>query len=160
MDADNNLFLLVHNQLPHGFMAMILYAFSIESMIRGYHEYKLIWDNPVVGEDLLCEREVGNPHDTRAVAVKKVTDGNLTVVGHISQRISSICSILLRRGGTINYTVDRSRRYSSDIPQGGLEIPCILTFTAQSSVKGNKIEKLIESVLSSKCSKVPNPVQG
>ena len=62
---------------------MTPYAFLIESMIRGYHEYKLIWNNPVVGEDLLCEREVGNPHDKHAVAVKKVIDGNLTVVGHI-----------------------------------------------------------------------------
>ena len=52
---------------------MTLYALSIESMIRGYHEYKLIWNNPVVGEDLLCECKVGNPHDTHAVAVKKVT---------------------------------------------------------------------------------------
>ena len=42
-------------------------------MIRGYHEYKLIWNNPVAGEDLLlCEREIGNPHDTHTVAVKKV----------------------------------------------------------------------------------------
>ena len=139
---------------------MTLYAFSIESMIRGYHEYKLIWNNPVVGEDLLCEREVGNPHDTHAVAVKKVIDGNLTVVGHIPRRISSICSIFMRRGGTINCTVDGSRRYSSDIPQGGLEIPCVLTFTAQSSVEGNKAEKLIESTLSVKCSKLTNPVQG
>ena len=40
---------------------------------------------PFVGEDLLCEQEVGNPHDTRAVAVKKVIDGNLpvTVVQHV-----------------------------------------------------------------------------
>ena len=68
-----------------GFIAMTLYALSIESMIRGYHEYKL---NPVVGEDLLCERKVGNPHDMQAVAVKKVIDGNLTMVGHILQRIS------------------------------------------------------------------------
>ena len=74
---------------------MTLYALSIESMIRGYHEYKLIWNNPVVGEDLLCEREVANPHDTHVVAVK-VIDGNLTVVGHIP---FSICSIFLRRGG-------------------------------------------------------------
>ena len=51
-------------------------------------KYKLIWNNPVVGEDLLCECEVGNPHDTHAVAVKKVIDGNLTMVGHILQRIS------------------------------------------------------------------------
>jgi len=39
------------------------------------------------------ETKVGNSHDTHAVAVKKVINGNLTVVGHIPQRISSICSI-------------------------------------------------------------------
>ena len=37
---------------------------------------------------------------------------------------------------------------------------CVLTFTAQSSVEGNKAEKLIESTLSAKCLKVTNPVQG
>ena len=47
-------------------------------MIRGY---KLVWDNPVVGENLLCEREIGNHHDTYAVAVKKIIDGNLTMAG-------------------------------------------------------------------------------
>ena len=66
----------------------------------------------------------------------------------------------MRRGGTINCSVDGSHRYSSDIPQGGLEIPCIFTFTAQSSVEGSKAEKLIELMLLAKCSKVPNPVQG
>ena len=60
-------------------------------------KYKLIWNNPVVGEDLLCECEVGNPHDTHAVAVKKAIDGNLTMVGHIPRRISLICSMFLRR---------------------------------------------------------------
>ena len=94
-----------------------------------------------------------------AVAVKKVIDGNLTVVGHVPHRISSICSIFLRCGGAINCTVDGFHRYSSDIPQGGLEIPCVLTFTAQSSIEGNKVEKLIESALSAKCSKVLYPVQ-
>ena len=45
------------------------------------NSYKPVWDNTVVGENLLCEREVGNHHDTHAVAVKKIIDGNLTVVG-------------------------------------------------------------------------------
>ena len=129
-------------------------------MIRGYHEYNVVWDNPVIGENLLCKREVGNPHDMHAVAVKKVIDGSLTVMGHVPQRISSIYSILLRRGGTINCTIDGTRRYSSNIPQGGLEIPCVLTVTAQSSIEDNKAEKLIESALSRKYSKVPYPVQG
>jgi len=36
--------------------------------------YKVVRDNPwpVVEEYLLCKREVGNPHDTHAVADKKV----------------------------------------------------------------------------------------
>jgi len=35
---------------------MSIYTFPDELMIRGYHEYKVVcWDNPVVGEDLLCE---------------------------------------------------------------------------------------------------------
>ena len=89
---------------------MTLYTFSIESMIGGYHEYKFVRDNRFVG-DWLCEQEVGNPHDTHAVAVKKVTDGNLTVVGHVPQRISSICSIFSRRDGTINCSVDGSCQY-------------------------------------------------
>jgi len=33
-------------------------------MICGYHEYKVVWYNPLVGEDLLSEHEVGNPHDS------------------------------------------------------------------------------------------------
>ena len=92
--------------------------------------------------------------------MKKVIDDNLTVVGHVPRRISSICSTFLRRGGIIDCTVDGSCQYSSDIPPGGLEIPCVLTFTAQSSIEGNKAKKLIESALSRKCSKVPYPVQG
>jgi len=36
-------------------------------MIRGYNEYKVVWYNPLVGEDLLSEHEVGNPHNTHAV---------------------------------------------------------------------------------------------
>ncbi len=41
--------------------------------------------------------------------------------------------------------VTGSRRYSGDLPQGGLEVPCLLKF------EGNvtKAEKLIKSALSS-----------
>ena len=103
-------------------------GFSVESMIRGYHEYKSIWDNPSVCESLICEREVGNCYDTHAVAIKKNIEGDIKTVGHIPRKISAICSIFIRRGGSIVCLVDGSRRYSSDLPQGGLEIPCILKF--------------------------------
>jgi len=41
--------------------------FSVESIICGYHKYKVVWYNLLVGEDLLSKHEVGNPHNTHAV---------------------------------------------------------------------------------------------
>jgi len=59
-------------------------------------DYKVVSDNPVV-EDLLCEHEVGNPHDMHTVAgsykgsvatVSKLNSGRT----HYS---NSVCSIFL-----------------------------------------------------------------
>ena len=117
-------------------------------MVRGYHEYKSIWTNPFDGEELICEREVGNHSDPQAVAVKKEISHVLQIVGHVPRRISSICSIFIRRGGVIRCRVTGLRRYSSDLPQGGLELPCILTFIAKDFEEGSKAKRLIESTLS------------
>ena len=91
--------------------------------IRGYHVYKDIWD-AAVGEELLCEREPLNAQDRYAVAVKR---GGI-IVGHLPRKISRLCSLFLRRGGVILCTVTGGRRYSEDLAQGGLEIPCTLLF--------------------------------
>ena len=32
------------------------FTFVVESMIRGYHEYKTVWENPVLAEELRCTR--------------------------------------------------------------------------------------------------------
>ena len=52
------------------------YSFAVESMIRGYHEYKSIWENPSEDDELICEREVGNPRDTHAGSGKVSSRGN------------------------------------------------------------------------------------
>ena len=67
--------------------------------------------------------EVENYRDPFAVAV--VRSG--VIIGHVSRKISSVCSMFLRRGGTISCRVTGGRRYSEDLPQGGLEVPCTLT---------------------------------
>ena len=54
------------------------------------------------------------------------------VVGHLPKKISRVCSLFLRRGGTIYCIVTNTRRYSADLPQGGLEIPCTLHFEGKS----------------------------
>lgn len=94
--------------------------------VRGYHVYQAIW-TAAIGEELVCEREPTNAVDRYAVAVIK----SGTVIGHLPRKISKVCSLFLRRGGTIHCIVSGSRRYSADLPQGGLEIPCNLKFKAK-----------------------------
>ena len=96
---------------------------EMSSCIRGYHVYRKDW-NPVIEEMLECEKEITNNQDRYAVAVKR----NGTIVGHLPRKIARVCSLFLRRGGSISCRVTGGRQYSSDLPQGGLEIPCILTF--------------------------------
>ena len=47
----------------------------------------------------------------------------------------------LRRGGTISCRVTGHRRYSADLAQGGMEIPCTLTFQAGIAQYLDKIKK-------------------
>ena len=94
-------------------------SFSFPSAVRGYHVYKDVWA-ATEGEVLPCSRELHNLRDPYAVAIKKGS----TIVGHVPRTISAVCSMFMRRDGTISCRVTGSRRYSSDLPQGGLEIPC------------------------------------
>ena len=61
--------------------------------MRGYHVYKDIWAT-VVGEELPCQREDGNRANPFAVAVVR----GEAIVGHVPKKISSVCSLYLRRG--------------------------------------------------------------
>ena len=65
-------------------------------MVRGYHVYEEIWDASL-GEELLCTREPTNPRDSFAVAVVKSDQ----TVGHVPLKISLVCSLFIRHGGTI-----------------------------------------------------------
>ena len=62
-----------------------------------------------------------------AVAVMKSGQ----VLGHLPRKVNRVCSIFLRRGGSISCIVLGGRRYSADLPQGGLEIPCRLLFEGE-----------------------------
>ena len=59
--------------------------------------------------------------------------------GHLPKKINSMCSLFLRNGGVIICRItDSNKRYSKDLEQGGLEIPCLLLFEAE--------QKLLEKV--------------
>uniref|UniRef100_A0A1X7U5P3 HIRAN domain-containing protein n=1 Tax=Amphimedon queenslandica TaxID=400682 RepID=A0A1X7U5P3_AMPQE len=110
--------------------------FEISSVVRGYHVYKDMLE-ATERESLQCTRELSNSHDPYAVAIFK----NGYIVGHVPRIISAVCSLFLRWGGSIQCTVIGSRKYSEDLPQGGLEIPCLYPFRVPT---GNKDKELVE----------------
>ena len=79
-------------------------------------------------EILSCKKEV-NIHDPYAVCM--VNETGITV-GHVPKKISAVCYMFIQHGGSISCQVTGSRRYSYDLPQGGVELTCCLTFTGPS----------------------------
>ena len=67
-----------------------MYSFYLTTAVRGFHIYKDVW-NPTIGEVLFCERDIGNSHDTFAVAIKNSSK----VVGHVLRFLLLICSIFI-----------------------------------------------------------------
>ena len=83
---------------------------------------------PITGERLPCQAEDSNYTDPFSVAIKKGAD----IIGHVPRKISRACSLFIERGGTITCIItDSHRQYSSDLPQGGLQIPCKLEFHSE-----------------------------
>ena len=62
------------------------------------------------------------------------------MIGHLPKKMSRVYSLFLRRGGDIPCTVTGRRRHSRDLPQGGLEIPCVIE--PSNSVKLKEIAKV------------------
>lgn len=119
-----------------------------DSCVRGYHIYHSIWD-AAIGEHLECRREPLNHRDRYAVAVLK----DDVIIGHIPRTILRICSLFLLRNGTISCIVTGPRRYSGDLPQGGVEIPCKLVFDGSNAPEQKedvaKLKRLIKRKLRS-----------
>ena len=70
-----------------------------------------------------------------------------TVIGHVTCSISAVFYLFITRGGTIVCEITGARRYSADLPQGGLELPCKLLFY-DSTKDITKIEKLLNKASS------------
>ena len=111
------------------------------SCVRGFHVYSNIW-TLFVGETLACEQESGNANDPYAVAIKKGSEA----VGHVPRKSSAASCYFCCLGGTIYCEItDDQQLYSSDLPQGGLEIPCKFIFRGDTKSVA-KVRKLIQLV--------------
>ena len=89
---------------------MSAFEHTIESVVRGFHVYKDAWV-PVL----------------HTVAVIKTTSSDEVTVGHVPQSISRMCWYFIQHDREITCKVT-GRRRRSDLPQGGLEVPCKYKF--------------------------------
>ena len=101
--------------------------------------YQEIW-TATEGETRICSRETRSREDPFAVAVVKSGE----VVGHVPRSLSCVCSLFLRRGGSMACRITGKRQHSSDLPQGGLEIPCIYVFSGPNDSVEKAKQRLAE----------------
>ena len=71
---------------------------------------------------------------------------NRDTIGHMPHNISTVCSLFIRQGGAIFCVVTGWHRYSRDLPQGGMEIPCKYRYVGN----GKEIKKVESYVTKSK----------
>ena len=103
---------------------MVMETVEIDNCVRGHHVYKATW-KPTVHEELQCRKEDDNLHDPYTVVVIK---GD-AIVGHVPWKISAAsCLFLEREDNSITCRVTGKEVFSKDLPQGGLQAPCVLTF--------------------------------
>ena len=103
-------------------------AYQTACCIRGYHVYRDIWA-AAVGEALACEQEPRN-------SCKEGRDSDRA----LTQEDVACLLALPEKRRDIHCTVTGRRQHSSDLPQGGLEIPFIIEF--RHSAKPKEIAKL------------------
>ena len=79
-----------------------------------------------------------------AVAIKKGSK----VAGHVSRKMLAACSLFSRLVKALHCEItDNHHQYSSDLPQGGLEIPCKFVFQCEANKNlMSKMLKLVQSV--------------
>ena len=109
---------------------------AVDSYVRGFHVYSDRW-TPALGEIPVCEIEDGNASNSYTVAIKKGSE----IIGHVPRKISAACHVFLEFDGSLSCIITEAHcRYSSDLPQGGLEIPCKLVF--ESTMSSNLVPKV------------------
>ena len=113
-------------------------VFAVHCCVRGYHSFKSFWDAPI--GSILSAKHEDDPqsliHDKYAIAL---TNSDSITVGHLPKFTSNLAHFFVKHDGEIRCEITGSKRYSSDLEQGGLEIPAKIIFQ-------NSNERIIEEI--------------
>ena len=106
--------------------------------VRGYHIFKSFWDDPV--GFVLSAKHENDPqslvHDKYVIAL---INSEPVTVGHLPKFMLKLGHFFVKYTGKIKCKTTGSKRNSSDLEQGGLEIPAKI-------IVQNSNEKIIEEI--------------
>ena len=106
--------------------------------VRGYYIFKSFWD-ALIGSILSAKHE-DDPqslvHDKYAIAL---INSESVTVGHLPKFMSKLAQLFVKYARKIRCEITGSKKCSSDLEQGGLEIPAKIIFQ-------NSNERIIEEM--------------
>ena len=112
--------------------------FGVNCCVRGYHIFKSFWDAPI--GSILSAKHEDDPqslvHDKYAIAL---INSEPVTVGHLPKFMSKLAHFFVKHTGKIKRKITGSKRNSSDLEQGGLEIPAKI-------IVQNSNERIIEEM--------------
>ena len=120
--------------------------FSAACCIRGYHIYNWTQWIAEIGSILTSEPEKragALVEDKYAIAIIS----NNQTVGHVPNFLSKLTFFFLKHGATLTVKVTGERRYSFDLPQGGMKIPAEFIYESEKKELIDQIkEKTLEEI--------------
>ena len=84
---------VIAGDLHYEHSVMLTCTADFNSVVRGYHIYKAVWQ-PLIGERITFCIERGNAH---AVSIQR----DSTVVGHVPREVSKVFKGFLKHGGEV-----------------------------------------------------------
>ena len=112
--------------------------FSVDYCVRGYRIFKRLWDAPI--GSILSAKHEDDPQslvpDKYAIAL---ANSDSVTVGDLSKFVSKLAHFFVKHDGEIRCKITGSKRYSSDLELGGLEISAKIIFH-------NSNERIIEEI--------------
>ena len=130
---------------------------TVQSAIRGFHVYKAI-RQPEEGEKLISEHEENNKYDLFAIKVCRPLDRK--IVDDLPIAISRITRFIIARGVIVEAQLTAAHYRRSPLVQGGLEIPCSLTFKMPATKKSSELLKKYLELFESKYTELQEIILG
>ena len=122
------------------------FVFAVNCCVRGYHIFKSFWDAPI--GSILSAKHEDDPqslvHDKYATAL---INSESVTVGHLPKFMSKLAHIFVKHAGKIRCEITGSKRYSSDLEQGRLEIPAKVIFQNSNERITEEIKKKLDPLV-------------